>query len=257
MRKLLLTVGLVLLAGYAGICAYLYANQRTMMYLPQATHVVAAGTDFSLVRDGATLRGWVVNPGKSRAILYFGGNAEAVQGNRANFAQWFPDSTIYLLAYRGYGASDGAPQEALLFADALALYDHLHKTHPAVPIDVLGRSLGTGVASFVASRRPVSRLALVTPFDSMAEVAQARYPWLPVRALVKDRYDSTHHLAQFSNPLLIVRAGRDQVIGWARTQALIDALPQPPRVLELPDAGHNSVQDFPAYAQALQDFFGG
>ena len=257
MRKSLLAVVVLVVACYAGICAYLYANQRTMMYLPQATHVTAAETDFSLARDGATLRGWVVNPGKSRAILYFGGNAEAVQGNRANFAQWFPDSTIYLLAYRGYGASDGAPQQALLFADALALYDHLHKAHPAVPIDVLGRSLGTGVASYVASRRSVSRLALVTPFDSMAEVAQARYPWLPVRALVEDRYESSRHLAQFTNPLLIVRAGRDQVIGRARTQALIDALPQPPRVLELPDAGHNSVQDFPAYAQTLQDFFRG
>lgn len=257
MRKTLLAVVVLAVACYAGICAYLYANQRTMMYLPQYTRVAASETGFSLARDGATLRGWVVNPGKSRVILYFGGNAEAVQGNRANFAQWFPDSTVYLLAYRGYGASDGTPQEALLFADALALYDHVHTAEPAKPISVLGRSLGTGVASYLASRRSVARLALVTPFDSMVEVAQARYPWLPVRALVKDRYDSAHHLAQFNNPLLIVRAGRDQVIGGARTQALIDALPQPPRVRELADAGHDSVQDFPAYAQALQDFFRG
>ena len=88
----------------------------------------------------------------------------------------------------------------------------------------------------------------------MVEVAQARYPWLPVRTLVKDRYESNRYLATFRGPVLIVRAGRDQVIGWPRTQALIDALSQPPQVLELPEAGHNSVQEFPAYAQALENF---
>ena len=196
----------------------------------------------------------MVNPGQPRAILYFGGNGEAIQQNRASFTQWFPGTTTYLLAYRGYGASDGAPEETLLFANALALYDDVHTAHPGMPISVIGRSLGSGVASYVASRRPVTRLALVTPFDSMVEVAQARYPWLPVRTLVKDRYESNRYLATFRGPVLMVRAGRDQVIGWARTQALIDALSRPPQVLELPEAGHNSVQEFPAYVQALENF---
>lgn len=255
MRKPLLSVLFLLLACYAGICAYLYSRQRTMLYFPQFTRVAAAETDFSLARDGATLRGWTLNPGQPTAILYFGGNAESVQRNRDNFARWFPDSTVYLLAYRGYGASDGAPEERLLFDDALALYDHVRATQPDMPISVIGRSLGTGVASYVASQREVARLALVTPFDSMADVAQAHYPWLPVRMLAKDRYTSDRYLAQYRGPLLIVRAGRDQVIGWARTQGLIDALPTPPQVLELPEAGHDSVQEFPAYAQALTRFF--
>ena len=255
MRKQLLIILLLFGAGYMGICAYLYTQQRAMLYFPQVTQVTAAQTDFNLMRDDVTLRGWIVNPGQAGAILYFGGNGEAIQQNRSSFAQWFPTHTVYLLAYRGYGASDGAPEQDLLFADALALYDHVHAAYPDIPISVMGRSLGSGVASYVASKRPVTRLALVTPFDSMAEVAQARYPWLPVRALVKDRYESDHYLATFRSPVLIVRAGRDQVIGWPRTQALIDALPQPPQILELPDAGHNSVQEFSAYAQALEDFF--
>jgi pimeloyl-ACP methyl ester carboxylesterase len=107
----------------------------------------------------------------------------------------------------------------------------------------------------VASERQISRLALVTPFDNMTKVAQARYPWLSVRALIKDRYESDHYLAKFRGPILIVRAGHDPVLGWTRTQGLIDALPQPPQVLELPKAGHNSVQEFPTYAQALEAYF--
>ncbi len=255
MRKSILTVLLLLVAAYAGICAYLYSQQRSLLYFPQFTRVAAAQTDFTLVRGGTSLRGWVVNPGRPRAVLYFGGNGEPIQNNRASFAQWFPGDTTYLLAYRGYGASDGAPNEALLFADALALYDDVHAAHPAMPISVIGRSLGSGVASYVASKRPVARLALVTPFDNMADVAQARYPWLPVRALVKDRYDSARYLASFHGPVLVIRAGHDEIIDRARTQRLIKALPRPPQVLELPNAGHNSVQDVPAYAQALEVFF--
>lgn len=255
MRKSVLSILLLLVAAYAGICAYLYSQQRALLYFPQFTRVTASQTDFNLMRDGVTLRGWVMNPGQPRAILYFGGNGEAIQNNRTSFAQWFPGNTIYLLAYRGYGASEGAPNEAQLFADALALYDHVHAAHPGMSISVIGRSLGSGVASYVASQRPVSRLALVTPFDSMVEVAQAHYPWLPIRMLIKDRYESDHYLATFPAPVLIIRAGRDVVVGRARTQHLIDALPRPPQVLELADAGHNSVQEFPAYRQALETFF--
>ena len=255
MLKPLLTLVLLVLAAYAGICAYLYFNQRALLYYPRFTRMAASQTNFSLVRDGVTLRGWVVSPNQSRVILYFGGNGEAIQQNRSSFAQWLPGHTVYLLAYRGYGASDGAPEEALLFADALALYDHVHTAQPDLPIAVIGRSLGSGVASYLASKRPVSRLGLVTPFDSMVEVAQGHYPWLPVRALVKDRYESDQYLAEYRGPVLIIRAGHDEIVGRARTQGLIDALPTPPKVLELPNAWHNTVQDFAGYSQALETFF--
>ena len=126
-----------------------------------------------------TLRGWKLNPGKSGALLYFGGNAERLDASRDEFARLFPDRTVYLLSYRGYGASEGQPGEAALFGDALALYDAARARHPRRRYAVIGRSLGSGVASYLASQRPVERLALVTPFDSLAEVAQAHYPVVP------------------------------------------------------------------------------
>ncbi len=220
--------------GYAGICVALYFQQRGLMYFPQATRTAPADTDFQLTRDGLTLRGWVVNAGQPDPILYFGGNAERVEHRREQFARLFPDHSIYLLAYRGYGASDGQPNEQTLFGDALAFFDHVQARHRGQPVVVIGTSLGSGIASHVASKRPVTKLVLVAPFDSMAEVAGSHYPVLPVRWLLSDKYDSATHLAGYSAPVLVIRAGRDEVIPAASTDRFIDALGAPPQVVVLP-----------------------
>lgn len=255
LRQLMIWIVLPLLLVYAGLCGLMYFRQRDLMYYPQFTRVEAAQTDFELRRDGVTLRGWVVNPGRSRALIYFGGNAESVQLNRESYASWFPEHTVYLVAYRGFGASEGRPTEQDLFADALALFDYVSKRHPGTGIDVVGRSLGSGVASHVAANRPVRRLALVTPYDTLADVGQAHYRWLPVYWLAKDRYDSVAHLALYPGPLLVVRAGRDQVIPAANTRRLIESLPHRPQVVELPSADHGNIGSDPAYARALTAFF--
>lgn len=239
--------------GYAGLCAWVYANQRDFMYFPQFTHVDARETDFEIRRNGVALRGWRVNPGRSIAIVYFGGNAERIERVRSEFAAWFPDSSVYLVAYRGYGASDGSPLESELFADAVALFDHVRVRHPG-PIAVVGRSLGSGVASYLASQRPVARLALITPFDSLARVASTHYPWLPMRWLLRDRYESTDYLTGYHGPTLVIRAGQDTVVPAANTARLVRALPAPPRLVVLPIADHNTLDTDPAYREALVEF---
>ncbi len=107
---------LVVLAGlvYGGLCVSLYLGQRGLLYHPEATWLVKQSPDFELSRDGVKLRGWVVNPGQPKALLYFGGNGERVEDTRAELAQWLPDRTIYVVPYRGYGASEGEPTEAAL-----------------------------------------------------------------------------------------------------------------------------------------------
>ncbi len=240
--------------GYAAVCAWTFAYQRDLVYFPQATRVQARDTDFVLRHDGETLRGWVLNRDADRALLYFGGNAEAVEAKRETFARWFPEHAVYLMAYRGYGASTGSPSEAALVADARFLFDVVSSRHG--PVDVIGRSLGSGVASQLASSRPVQRLVLVTPFDSLAAVGQHHYPWLPVQWLARDRYDSARHLASYRGDVLVIRAGRDALIPAESTQALVDALPRPPRVVVLEDAGHDGFDASPAYAGSLRDFLG-
>lgn len=252
--KTLLGLLAVLVLVYSVICAWMYVQQRELTYFPQFTLTAAADTNFALVRDDTVLRGWVVDAGQSDPILYFGGNAERIEDNRDEFAQWFPGRSIYLVAYRGYGASGGRPSEPALFADALALYDEIRTRHPGQPITVIGRSLGSGVASYLASQRPVAGLVLVTPFDSLSGVGQFHYRWLPVKWLSKDHYDSARYLSKYDGPVLVVRAGRDQVVPAASTQRLIDSLARPPRVVDLPDADHNSVGAESAYARALAEF---
>lgn len=254
LAKSLLAMAVLLLLGYAGLCALLYFKQRDLIYYPQATTVPARSTDFSLVRDGVTLRGWRLNPGRASALIYFGGNAERLDTSRGDFARLFPDRTIYLLPYRGYGASEGSPDEKSLLGDGLALFDHVAAEHPQAPVAVIGRSLGSGVASYVASRRPVEKLALVTPFDSLANVAQARYPVFPVRLLMRDRYESTLYLPRYQGPLLVLRSGRDQVVPAANTDRLLAALTRKPRVFDFPNADHNDISQDPVYAETLRDF---
>jgi pimeloyl-ACP methyl ester carboxylesterase len=255
LRPLMLWIALPLTFAYLGLCGLMYIRQRDLIYYPQLTRVEAAQTDFALQREDVILRGWVVNPGRTRALVYFGGNAESVQFNRDNFAHWFPQHTVYLVAYRGFGASDGAPTEEDLFADALALYDHVKREHPRAKVDVIGRSLGSGVASHLAANRPIRRLALITPYDTIADVGQVHYRWLPVSLLTRDRFDSIVYLPKYKGPLLVVRAGQDMVIPPANTQRLIDSLPRRPQVLELPAADHASVSLDPAYAKTLSTFF--
>jgi pimeloyl-ACP methyl ester carboxylesterase len=254
MRSVLITTSIVVLLVYAGICWFLHAKQRDLIYYGGFTRVDATATDFALKRPDAMLRGWVVNPGESDPILYFGGNGERIEHNRDEFAKLFPGRSVYLLAYRGYGASDGAPSEAVLIPDALALFDHVQSRHPDQRIAVIGRSLGSGIASQVAGQRPVERLALITPFDSMVGAAKSHYPIIPVDWLLNERYESTKALREFRKPLLIVHGGRDDIVPEVSTLRLIETLPTPPVVVRIAEAGHNDISDDPKFDAALSRF---
>lgn len=254
LRRVLAWAAGAVLAGYLALCALLYLQQRRLIYYPQSTRTEPARTDFALARPGAVLRGWAVNPGRRDALLYFGGNAEAVEANRDAFAHWLPSRTVYLVAYRGYGASDGEPSEAALLADALALHDDVARRHPAGRVAVAGRSLGSGVAAHVAAERTVPELVLVTPFDSLAAVAQAHYPVFPVGLLLRDRYASVQRLPRHRGRLLVLRAGRDAVIPPARTDRLLAAFDGRAQVVDFPRAGHDDLSADPAYWPAIRDF---
>ncbi len=250
-RKLMWLILAAALA-YVATAVVLYFCQRAFIYHPAYTRVAATGTDFSLVHEGVTLRGWVLNPGKSRAVLYFGGNADAVQTMRPRLEQWLPDLTFYLLAYRGYGASGGSPGEAALFGDALALYDYARPRHQA--IDAIGRSLGTGVAIYLASQRPLERLVLVTPFDSILNGARRLFPIFPVAWLLKDTYESWRYAPQVHCPVMALAAENDQVIPAGSTRRIVAALPEVKKFIVIRGVGHGDIVDSPAYAEALIDF---
>ena len=133
MKKKLLTAALIAspVVAYAGICGWMYAKQRDLLYVPQDTKADASQTDFGIARNGVMLNGWLVNIGQPGAVLYFGGNAERIEDRRAEFARLFPQASTYLVPYRGYGASEGTPTEADILEDALAVYDQVHALEAA------------------------------------------------------------------------------------------------------------------------------
>jgi pimeloyl-ACP methyl ester carboxylesterase len=253
MKTIAIALGLLALS-YVLMAAGIAVRQREFIYHPHLTRVAPAQTDFALDRGDVRLRGWRVNPGQRDAIIYFGGNAEAIQSMAPRLATWFPGHTVYLLAYRGYGASEGRPSEAALTSDAVALHDAVRSAHPAGKVTLIGRSLGSGVASHVASARPVDALVLVTPFDSLATVAQSHMRWLPVAGLLRDRFDAARDLAGYRGRTLIIRANLDEVVPAASTQALIDALPVAPSVVELRGASHNTIDLDERFGEALRQF---
>ena len=245
--RLVLTLLLLALGIYLAACALLFFRQRSMLYYPQA---FAGGTVLALdggVRLGVS-RLELPGPG---AVIYFGGNAEAVHGSLPELQSAFPAHSLYLMHYRGYGATPGEPTEAGLFADALALYDHVRARHPQVT--VIGRSLGSGLATRLASVRPVDRLVLVTPYDSMGAVASHHFRWLPARLLLRDRFDSASHAASVDAPTTILAAEHDEVIPRASSEALYRSFrPGLASFHLLPGVGHNDISSSPGYIELLR-----
>jgi pimeloyl-ACP methyl ester carboxylesterase len=203
---------------YAGACVMLYVTQRQHIYRPvQRTNDQVPM--IPLEGRGLEVRVSIRPHEGPRAIVYFGGNAEDVSNSVPLLAEAFAETAIYALHYRGYGGSAGTPTERDLVADALALFDTVQRRHPDVM--VIGRSLGTGVAIQVAAQRRARRLVLVTPYDSIADVAAARYPAFPARWIVQDRYESWRVAPRVRVPTTVIAAEFDKTIPLQHTQRLM------------------------------------
>ncbi len=251
--RTLLTLALGITIVYGGLCAFLFLTQRSQIYFPVRESNPPGAQSIRLLSGDATLKIWVVERPGPRSLIYFGGNAEDVSANLPPFASAFPDHSLYLVNYRGYGGSTGDPSESALVGDANAIYDHLHARYPE--ISVMGRSLGTGVAVQLAAAREVHRLVLVTPYDSLANVAGAHFPMFPVALLMRDRFDSASRAPAIRAPVLAVIAGNDEIIPRARSEALVNSFPQSQvRVTLLDGATHNSIDLYPDYLGAVGDF---
>jgi len=251
MPRKMLTVAAILLAAYAGLCALLFFSQRSLLYFPQPRSAATGATTMALPTQAGQVLVTVRERSGPDALVYFGGNAEDVSYNLPAFAAAFPDHAIYLLHYRGYGGSAGTPGEAALFADAVALFDKVRAEHGNIV--AIGRSLGSGVAVHLASVRPVSRLVLVTPYNSIQELAAQQFPYVPVRWLLQDRYESWKYAQQVAVPTLLVMAEHDEVIPRASTEALHKHFRAGTATLKvIAGAGHNTISGNPEYMRLLR-----
>ncbi len=252
-----MTTFLVAVAIYAAFCAFMYATQRNSIYFPTPEVHIADVEDMRLASDGETLKIWhLANADVSDAIIYFGGNAEDVSGNIPDYMTMFPRHDVYLVNYRGFGGSTGSPTEAGLYKDALAVFDEIRSRY--TEISVIGRSLGSGVATYLATARDIDNLILVTPFDSLENIAKKAMPILPVSLLLKDKFDSVGRVADITAPVLVVIAENDDIIPRQRSDALVAAFPKSQVSVEIiPDTAHNTVSLSPHYTSVLSMYLNG
>ena len=246
----MLKFALGLFAVYVLVCLLVYWRQRAFIYHPTPALDSRVGEPVSLPVAGAVLRLIVVKRPGPAAVLYFGGNAESVAVSAEDFAAAVPDRTWVFVNYRGYGGSTGRPSEAALVSDALAVFDWLRQQHG--DISVVARSLGSGPAVQLAAARPVHRLVLVSPYDSLVNVGRDALPWLPVAWLQKDRFESRRYAPGIACPTLVLIAEHDGVIAPLHSRRLVGAFqPGVVSAIEVPGAEHNDIQLWPRYYAAI------
>lgn len=209
--------------------------------------------------DGTQLHGWFIpRPGATRAILYSHGNGEDVAaiGEFAAELGARLNAAVFAFDYRGYGLSAGTPTEAGCIADADAAQRWLAERMQIQPSDVIlmGRSLGSAVAVALAAQNGTRALILENAFPTMPDIAAIHYPWLPVRLVMKNRYDNLTRIQRYTGPLLQTHGTADLLIPIRLARGLFDASPsKPKRWIEHPGLGHNDPSPAKFYAE-LSEF---
>lgn len=245
----LLIAGLALMGlAYLSVCLLLYFSQRSYIYYPADRN--SDVPSFTLHREDADIVVSTNNLRSNRAVLYFGGNAEDVSRSIALLSRSFPGAAIYAMHYRSYGGSTGDPAERDLVADGTALLKLVERTHPGV--SVVGRSLGSGVAVQVAAAGTIERLVLVTPYNSIAELAAERFKLFPTGLILRDKYESWRHAGNLQAPTTIIIAANDQIIPYESSMRLAKAFPEGSvNLVVIPNADHDNVSASPEYLAAI------
>jgi fermentation-respiration switch protein FrsA (DUF1100 family) len=253
-------------AVWIALVAILFAAQRFLLYRPDTSQpdrqaLAAAGLEeiVATTDDGLSLRFWAKLPAREAMplVALFHGNA-GHHGHRLYAAAPLLAAGygVALVAYRGYGGNPGRPTETGLYSDGAATLRALaERGVPASRVVAWGESLGTGVATMMATLFPLRGVVLHAPFTSVADRAQEIYWFLPVRWLVRDRFDSRARIAQLRAPLLIVHGAEDRVVPIAHGRELLAAAAEPKRGLFLAGASHDDLIHKQAVA-AMLEFLG-
>jgi fermentation-respiration switch protein FrsA (DUF1100 family) len=216
------------------------------------TEAVARGSGcviedhFFTAEDGVSLHGWwcrrIDSPPNAPVLLFFHGNAGNLS-HRADLLIQFATRTpaeVFVVGYRGYGRSEGRPDEEGLYLDARAAWDHLASSNgvAADRIVIFGKSLGGAVAVDLATQVEAAGLIIESSFTSIADMAGAHYPFVP-KFVIRTRMDSASKIPAVTCPKLFIHSKADRVVPYRLGRALFDAAAEPKRFYEVVGAGHN------------------
>ena len=247
MKYLYLILSSVLVA-YLVVIIFIYFYQRNLLYHPLENNYQNDKPQFNYdevsikVDDEITLKSWLVNKDleKFKTLLIFHGNA----GNLSNRIYKLNeldklDLNILLISWRGFSGNKGSPSEKNLYQDARAAVKWLNeKKVKNNQIVLYGESLGTGVAVEIAKNSDFNSVILESPFTSIENSAKIYYPYLPVKLLLKDRFDSINKIEMIDIPILIMHGEKDDVIPIFMGKELFDKANNPKHSYFTPNDDH-------------------
>jgi uncharacterized protein len=245
---------LVLLALVTVSLAALWVWQRRLIYfpspgpVPRSGAVVDGGRDVTLeTSDGVDLGAWFIparTSGRNITVLVANGNA-GDRSLRAPLAEALAEEglAVLLFDYRGYGGNPGDPSEDGLARDARAAYRFLTEEKGVLPEELVyfGESLGAAVVTELATEHPPAGLVLRSPFTDLAAVGRVHYPFLPVDALLRDRFSVVEHIREVNVPTVVVFGAHDSIVPPAQSRAVAEAAGGPTTIVEINGADHNDV----------------
>jgi fermentation-respiration switch protein FrsA (DUF1100 family) len=211
--------------------------------------------------DRVRINGWFV-PGDRDGrltVLLFHGNAGNISHRFEKLAILRElGANVFIIDYRGYGRSEGKPDESGTYRDAQAAYEYLTKERKLDPrtIVVYGESLGSAVAVNLASSAPVGGVVIEEAFTSISDVGQRMFPFLPVRWLVRNKYDTLSKIGRLNAPLLILHSRDDEYFSMRHAERLLASAREPKQLVEL-RGGHNDafLVSQQIYREVLKQFF--
>lgn len=234
--------------GYGDAVAWLAIGQRDLVFRVSTLRTAPEQAGFSRARevsvttaDGETLAAWFIPPAKAKPFLiYLHGNGGTLE-KRAIRLQRMTDAGAGLIAieWRGYGGSTGSPSQAGLLSDALAAYDYAVAAG-ATPgqIVVVGESLGTGPALWLAGARNVAGVVLDSPYSAIVDIGADKYWMFPVRLIARDPFPAVEWASKVQAPVFAVAGEEDRTIPIRYARKLMAAISAPKTFLEIPGAGH-------------------
>ncbi|MEZ4803646.1 MAG: alpha/beta fold hydrolase [Gelidibacter sp.] len=252
----------ILLGLYVMIGASLYFIQEKLLFHPSVlptdyTYQFSEPFEefFLKADDGAVINAIhfkIENP--KGVILYFHGNAGDLS-RWGTIAEFFVKQQfdVFIMDYRTYGKSTGVLSEEALYKDAQMCYDHLLKYYNAATITMYGRSLGTGIATYLASKNKAKQLILETPYYSMIDMAHYRFPIFPVKYLLKYKLPTHEFIMDVQCPITIFHGTDDSVVPFDSGKKLFDSLSNHrAKFIQIDGGHHNDLMEYESYHKALK-----
>ena len=265
MKMTMVNLFLILIVFYCSTLAFVFFKQRSFIFFATG---ISNSQEFLLRKfshfevnvnhNGFNLHGWFINRAtgpEHPLIIYYGGNAEEISHNLFNLEKYEKESLLFM-NYRGYGRSTGSPSQSSLFSDALFIFDHISDIYsiPSTNIILMGRSLGSAVATYVAKQRHVKAVILITPFDSLINIAKEHYPFFPVKLLLKHPFDSVQIAPEITTPMIAIIADQDRIISNEQSVNLVEHWGMKSHYVIIKDADHNSISNYPEYWSTVRLF---